>query len=311
MRASGPKGCKVTVVMTTRDRKELADRALASALNQTLADVEVIVVDDGSSEPYIPPTNDERVTVLRNETSLGPSAARNRALGRARGEWVMFLDDDDVLVPHMLEVSVEAAEKADLPKPVAALSGAQIVRPDGEVLRTRLPPTLPRGRHFFLEDLNGDVSFQTHATLVAPTEVVRQIGGWDESLPASEHDDFFLRLNAVCSIVGVSEVTYQITAHTGPRLSKAVLERAEGMAKTVVKHRAVFAQHPRRYARYLRTIGITYLRAGKWGPAIAATSRALVVYPLDARSIVWWMASLIGPRPIAFVRRLKGRRSPA
>jgi glycosyltransferase involved in cell wall biosynthesis len=295
----------VTIVIPTWNRPLLADRALASALAQTMTDLEVIVVDDGSEPAYQPSIADDRVQLIRNQTSLGPSAARNSALALARGEWITFLDDDDILSAEMLEISLDAAKNSDLPAPVSVLSGAAIVDPGGNVLKTRLPPTLTRGQHFFLEDLPDGGSFQTHATLVAPTEVVRQIGGFDVDLKASEHDDFFLRLNQASSILGAPIVTYQITAHTGPRLSKAVLERAQGMEQTVNKHRATFRQHPRRYARYLSTMGVTYLRAGEWGSAVKATSRSIRVDPRRGDSYRWWLASLAGPWTLRLTRRLR------
>jgi glycosyltransferase involved in cell wall biosynthesis len=293
------------VVVTTRDRRELADRALSTVLAQTMGDFEIVVVDDGSTEPYRAPVDDPRVQVLRHEQSRGPSAARNTALARATGRWITFLDDDDVWLPHMLEVSLDHAGKSSLPDPVSILSGIEIVDPTGKVLKTRLPPTLVKGQHFFLEDLDRPGSFQTHATLVAQVDVVRQIGGFDEDLRGSEHDDFFLRLNANSSIVGVGEVTYRINAHTGPRLSKAVLERAEGMEKTVAKHQGTFRLHRRRYGRYVSTMGVTYLRAGKWGPAVSAMTRSIMIDPTRPRAYGWWLASLAGPKALELFKKVR------
>lgn len=299
-------GPLVTVVITTRDRSELADRALRSVLDQTVQDFEVIVVDDGSAVPFAPTVAEPRVTLLRNETSRGVSAARNAALAIAKGAWITFLDDDDTWIPEMLEVSLDAAADSELPKPVSVLSGAEIIGADGRVLRRRLPPTLIKGKHYFLEDLSDGGSFQTHATLVAPTEVIRSVGGFDEQLLASVHDDFFLRVNEASSIQGAPVVTYRITAHQGSRVSKSVLERARAMDRTVAKHRAKFSAHPRRYARYLSRMGVTYLRAGKWGSAVRATTRAVVVDPTHADSYRWWLASLAGPWTLGVGSRLFG-----
>lgn len=295
----------VTVVITTRDRQQLADRALASVLGQTMGDLEVIIVDDGSAQLYQQTTADGRVSVIRHEESRGPSAARNTALAEAKGDWITFLDDDDVWLPRMLETSLDSARASTLPPPVSVLSGIVIVDPEENILKTRLPPTLTRGQHFFLEDLEEPGSFQTHNTLVAPIEVVRQIGGFDEGLRGSEHDDFFLRLNAQSSIVGVSTANYRMSAHTGPRLSKAVLERAQGMERTVAKHKDTFLLHRRRYGRYLSTMGATYLRAGKWGPAVSATTRSIMIDPRRSEAYRWWMAALAGPHALELAKRFR------
>lgn len=291
-----------TIIVTTCDRAELAAQAIGSALAQTVADVEVIVVDDGSKDPLRPP-NDPRLSLIRLDRPVGVCAARNRALAAARGEFVCFLDDDDELLPHMIAVSLEAARASKLAAPVAVLSGMEFFGPEvtGE---QRLPVTLERGRHYFLEDESSG-SFQVHNTLVAPLEVLREIGGWDEQIAAWEHDDLFLRLNAVCSLQGVPSVTYRKRTGVAGQLSRRDLALAEGMRRTEIKHRAVFSTRPKRHAHFLRAMGMYYLRAGRWGRAIAGTSRALVRDPKRPKSLVCWLASLGGPPGLWVFRRAR------
>ena len=286
----------VSIVIPTRDRPELVHRAIASALAQTVQSVEVLVVDDGSVEPVSPP-DDGRVRVIRQERPRGPCTARNVAMAAARGRWVTFLDDDDELDRHMVEVSLRAAAESDLPAPVVVLSGIDVVAADGRLLERRLPVTLPRGRRYCLED-DQNRSFLTHNTLVAPLEVIRRIGGWDETLPAWEHDDLLLRLNAVSSIQGVATVTYRMTASAAPSLSKDLLARAVGIERTLEKHRPLFAANPERHAYLLGALGLAYLRAGRWAPSVIATSRSLLLRPRVC-TCRWWLASLAGPRLVA------------
>ena len=65
---AAPTGTIATIVIPTHDRPQLAQRAIASALRQTLADLEVVVVDDGSSPPFVPASTDPRVRLVRHET---------------------------------------------------------------------------------------------------------------------------------------------------------------------------------------------------------------------------------------------------
>jgi glycosyltransferase involved in cell wall biosynthesis len=295
---------EATIVVTTRDRPQEATRAVESALGQTIHAIEVVVIDDGSAVPFRTAWGDQRVRVLRSDEALGVSAARNIGLRAAHGRFVVFLDDDDELVPHMLEVSLRAVRESTLPQPVAVLSGIELVDSSGTTLQIRLPVSLPRGSHYFLEEgVKGN--FQTHNTLVAPRQVLESIGGWDEHLRASVHDDFFLRLNAACSLVGVPKVTYRMTDHQGPRVSKSLLPRAEAMERTLAKHGEIFAQHPRRRAAYLGTIGVTYLRGGAWGKAVAAAARSLILDLRRPRAYLWLAACLAGPRTLRLVRRLR------
>ena len=307
--ASGP-GARaptpaVTVVVATRDRPALVHRAVASALGQTLTSVEVLVVDDGSVDPVRLDADDERLQVIRLDRPSGPCAARNRGLAAARGHWVTFLDDDDELAPDMLARSLEAAARSTLPAPVAVLSGVQVVDEHGFLLETRRPVTLARGRRYPLEDV-GDGSLLNHATLVAPRIVLEEIGGWDEQLPAWEHDDLFLRLNAVCSLQGVPSVGYRQTVHSTPSLSGNLLARALGIQHTLAKHHRAYAADPGRRAYLLGAMGLAYLRSGHWRSAIAASSRSVLVRP-RLRACAWWMACLAGPRVAVAADRWRGR----
>lgn len=88
---------EVSIIIPTYDRPALLRRSLASALAQTGAEIEVVVVDDGSDPPALVDASD--AVVLVRTGNHGASAARNNGLARARGTHVMFLDSDDWLEP--------------------------------------------------------------------------------------------------------------------------------------------------------------------------------------------------------------------
>jgi hypothetical protein len=232
------------------------------------------------------------------------------AIEAATGRWITFLDDDDQLLPGMLEMSLRAADRSHLAAPVAVLTAVEVVNLAGGCLEVRRPPTLPRGQDYFLEGSAGEVSFQTQNSLVAPVSVVREIGGWDERLHAMEHDDFFLRLNAAASIEGLSGVGYRLTAHPGPRLSRDLAARADAMARIIATHRPVFRRHARTYAEYLGTMAITQLRAGRWRPAIAAASRSLMLDVRRPKAWRQWAVSIGGPGAWRAIDRMRKPRRP-
>jgi glycosyltransferase involved in cell wall biosynthesis len=292
----------VTIVITTHDRPALAPRAIQSALSQTLRNLEVIVVDDGSTPPFEFRSADERLRSIRINATRGVCAARNIGLHAARGRWVAFLDDDDELFPLMLEVSLQAISDSSLPIPVAALSGVAVTDDSGRVVKTAYPPRLARGHHYFLEESKNG-SFGVHNTLVAPRETLIDIGGWDEEIRSWEHDDLFLRLNAVCSLEAVDAITYRRGDHNQGHLHDRMLECAQGMARTMQKHRDIFALYRRHRAHYLGAMGVAYLKAGRWTSAIGATTRALIHDPRQPRLLAWWLASLAGPRVLSLYRR--------
>jgi glycosyltransferase involved in cell wall biosynthesis len=294
---TGPKGGPlVTIVIPTHDRPHLVERAVQSALAQDERSVEVIVVDDGSTTPYRPSVSDERLRIFRRHESGGGNAARNVGLAHARGEWITFLDDDDELHPHMVRASLEVAARSDLPPPISVLTAIEVVDEGGSVIDVRLPVTMPRGRHYSLEHAPEGRTFLTQNTLLVPVAVIRAIGGWDEVIRTWDHDDLFLRLNPASSLVGADVVTYRMHAHSGPRVHENTLRSALSIERTLQKHRDTFRQHRRRRAKMTASAGMYYLRAGRWGPAVAATSKAVLIDPLRPKLLGWWVASLLGPR---------------
>ncbi len=92
---------RITVVITTYNRSYLLDRAIRSALDQHWPSLEVLVVDDASTDSTrdLMRSSFPEVHYVRQDTNRGPSAARNRGLREASQPWVMFLDDDDTLLP--------------------------------------------------------------------------------------------------------------------------------------------------------------------------------------------------------------------
>jgi len=106
---------QVSVVVPTHNRSRLLALTLRSILWQQDVDLEVIVVDDGSSDDtaaVVAGLGDARVRLVRHDLPRGVSAARNRGIAEARGEWVGFCDDDDLWSPHKLVRQIAAARTA-------------------------------------------------------------------------------------------------------------------------------------------------------------------------------------------------------
>ena len=109
---------KVSVVMPVYNACRYLRPALDSILAQTLREIELICIDDGSTDTSLDmikiyQQTDSRIRIL-TETNAGPGLARNNGLKRARGEYVAFLDADDFYEPDMLELLYNAAVEKDL-----------------------------------------------------------------------------------------------------------------------------------------------------------------------------------------------------
>lgn len=124
---------KVSVIIAGYEAELFIGRAVASALAQTLTDIEVIVIDDASEDRTLRAAeragaHDFRLATMRLPRNGGPSAARNAGLAAARGEWVAVLDADDAMEPERLEKLVAFAEdnQADI------VADAMIIVAEGE-----------------------------------------------------------------------------------------------------------------------------------------------------------------------------------
>ena len=95
----------ISVIIPTYNRAKLLLRSMQSVLEQTFTDLELIVVDDASTddtEQVVTSVRDDRVRYIRMEKNGGAGAARNAGIAAARGEWIAFQDSDDVWFPDKL-----------------------------------------------------------------------------------------------------------------------------------------------------------------------------------------------------------------
>ncbi len=106
---------RVSVVIPTHNRCSLVSRAVKSVLNQTVENLEVLVVDDASQDNTLTvlenlAQEDNRIRYIRNEIPLGGGGARNVGIHNACGKYVAFLDDDDEWLPYKLERQLPYAD---------------------------------------------------------------------------------------------------------------------------------------------------------------------------------------------------------
>lgn len=106
---------RVSVIIPTRGRPQIVGNAIASALNQTYRDLEVIVVIDGPDPPTLEALQayaEPNLKIVSNLVNLGLAETRNVGVRHASGEWIAFLDDDDEWLPSKIERQIALAEQA-------------------------------------------------------------------------------------------------------------------------------------------------------------------------------------------------------
>ena len=191
-----PSADAVTVVIPTRDRVDMLGDAVASVLDQRAVPVEVVVVDDASSdgtESWLREHPDPRVRFVRLMPARERTVARNIGLREARTPFVLFLDDDDMLAPDAL-VRLTRALARHPTAPLAAGTYATFGNHGTNDVPRRQPiGRLPIARRMWREILWG--WYLLPGCALWRTDELRALGGWDETRTFAEDLELSLRIH--------------------------------------------------------------------------------------------------------------------
>jgi len=206
---------------------------LASALAQEGVDHEVVVVDDGSGDETaarLAYLGDRRVRVVPNEGPRGVAAARNRGLAEARGEWVAFLDDDDLWAPVKLRGQLSAARAAD-----ADFAYAAAVVVDERYVPFH-SPALPAAEDLAAELRRANVLPAGSSNVIARAKLLRALGGLDERFSELDDWDLWLRLAHAARAAECRDVLIAYVEHTGNMPSSRQTDLIAELDLLVRKH---------------------------------------------------------------------------
>jgi glycosyltransferase involved in cell wall biosynthesis len=179
----------VTVVIPCYNQAHFLGEAIESVLSQSYRRFEVVVVDDGSTdETSEVASRYEGVRLIRQE-NRGLAGARNRGLGEAKGEFLVFLDADDRLLPGALEAGLGCFEAH--PECAFVSGQARRIAEDGTLLSPWRPPHVEEDHYLAL--LRGNY-VGMHATVMYRRSVFEAVGDFDVTLSASEDYELYLRI---------------------------------------------------------------------------------------------------------------------
>ena len=242
---------KVSIIIPTRNRREWLRLALRSAREQTWPDKEMVVVDEASTDDTLTMLAAEfpGARIVRHGTARGPSAARNSGLAAATGDWILFLDDDDVIHPGHIEALVEASRTA----PDGVIVSGRWRRFTTVADKVRLGPIVcappdRRGLDTLAQILEpmGETPICGHS-LLWPRRLLGE-APWDEGLSANGDSDLFGHtILAGAQIVGrpVGMAYYRV--HQSERVSSdTALRRPLSAAQYRLKWSQLLLSHPER-----------------------------------------------------------------
>jgi len=235
---------RVSVIMPCYNAAAHVGQAIEDVLGQTHRAVELIVVDDGSTDgsAEVVAGYGQAVRLIR-QSNRGSASARNAGLAHATGAYAAFLDADDRWDPRILETLVGALSdtRADSSNEAADLAYCGWARfwGDLETARPFIPHDLEADPVDKLESMLQACPFPIHAALVR-MDRLREVGGFDPRFPPAEDYDLWLRLAARCRFVRVPQVMAYYRRHPGQQTTdpfKQTLQRWRVLREFVRTHR--------------------------------------------------------------------------
>lgn len=232
----------VSVVIPCFDAGQYLDEAVQSALAQTWADLEVVIVDDGSTDAstlrLLETANWPRTRIF-HQSNAGPSAARNRAIGEAHGEYILPLDADDTIEATYVEKAIAVLDS----RPEVGCVYCKAMKFGAESGPWDLPP-------YRLEELAIDnVIFVTALFRKADW---RAIGGFDERLRHGVEDyDFWVKMVASGkAVVQLDEFLFNYRVQEKSRTTRF----QDGMNGKVATYADIFRNNNEFYAKYAESL---------------------------------------------------------
>lgn len=303
----------VSVIIPVRDRENLVAEAVRSALAQNVEGLEIIVVDDGSTDRSASAAAScgGAVRVLRHDSARGPSAARNTGLAHAGADWVAFLDSDDTYLDGSLPPRV--ARTAAVGTVLVCANGCSW---DGQqVLTPRLIGASPlsSGEDPFMRLLRGN--FVLTSTVLARRSVVLEAGGFAEDLHRAEDYHLWLRLarRGEFSFVETLAVRYRVHPQGLAADREGMIEGELQALRRLLTDPAVRLGAPERRAvreairRVLRERGYEDLVAGARGAARKKLRGAVSPSADGLNALLYLGATFLPKRVVSALRRARGR----
>ncbi|NLG24113.1 MAG: glycosyltransferase family 2 protein [Clostridiales bacterium] len=296
---------RVSVVIPTYQRGDFLPRAIESVLEQDYRDAEVVVVDDnGDGSPYregtraaVAPYLGGRVRYIQNARNLGGALARNVGIEAAAGEYITFLDDDDVYLPGKLSAQVAAMDEGgwDLSfmdfeyrdtggRPLHAVTHDLPPHPDRRTLL----------RAHLIEHLTPTASYMFRAG------ALRAVGGFDAAHMAQEYLLMLKSIERGLSIGYVKRTGVANYVHPGERISTGPRKAAGEIELYELKRRhfGVLTPAERRYvaSRHYATLFFVYFKRRELGRALVAGMRA-AASPASAIRLLRERGAMMGSSP--------------
>lgn len=243
---------KISIIIPTYNRSELLKRAIRSALNQSYSNLEIIIVNDASTdntEEVIHAFTDKRIRYIKHQTNQKLSASRNSGIKAATGEFICFLDDDDEMNSQKLKKQIDQFANSS-PRTGVVYCGWQYMFNNKNV-SSHTP------------QFKGDVfnKFLEHSFIVVHAPLTRKVcfekvGLFDTSLESCEDWDMWIRISQHYDFDYVPNELVTVHIHEVERMSLSLQSKILARSKILDKYREQLQKYPQAYSAQLGRLGI-------------------------------------------------------
>lgn len=224
----------ISVVIPMYNRSETILECLNSICNQSFKEIEIIVVDDCSSDNSVDLVRgyqDKRVKLVELEKRSGAQAARNKGILESSGEWIAFNDSDDIWEKDKLDMQVKELERFGFDKNVVVHSNCYCLdRMKDKFWEWKVPRVKGNAYKLLLEKPS-----PLFPSLITSRTALFEIGLLDEDVPSYQEWDTSIRLAKKCKFIHIEKPLFTYVFHQGDTISKDCKRDIEGYLYIVNK----------------------------------------------------------------------------
>jgi glycosyltransferase involved in cell wall biosynthesis len=294
----------VSVIIPTHNRAAFIPTAIASVLNQSLRDFEILVVDDASTDgtgEVRDKFHDARIRWLRHDKPRGGAAARNTGIIHSRGEYIAFLDDDDEWYPDKLARQMEVMLGSE-PQVGAVYTGYVIVdRSSGQVLSRMIP----RQRGDLSQKLLESNPIGGTSSVLLKNACLEKVGLFDEDLPSFQDRDLWIRISREFHFDYVQEPLLNYFVH--PKKVWTNLEALTNGLEIMLKKYGSSPAFRKQCSGRFFAFGVWLCDAGRMAKGQHALLRSIALYPYRIRPYLYLLLTLLGLKVFTMARENKGK----
>lgn len=250
---------KISVIIPTYNRAEFIGRAIGSVLCQSFEDLELIVVDDASTDQtqqIVEQIKDKRIKIIRHENNKGAPASRNTGIKSSRGEYIGFLDDDDEWLPDKLVKQLKLFETSGNEAGLI-YSGFFFVSGRNNRILSNVTPY--KKGNLYSDLLRRNI-------LGSATPLIRRYcfdkaGLFDETLPSCQDWDMWIRISKYYKFDFVSNALSKVYVH-GKQISLDLNAKIEAREKLIEKYLDDLTKTPTALSYHLKRLGVLHCISG-------------------------------------------------